>query len=147
MGGVWKLEYVTPVLRYASGVILGVLAPPFILASLALTWIVAMTLTHPAYDPAKPLRVAISGEAVSKSSGAVVVVDSGRAITRQHCRGTCDDLRIEDARDTLDVLRVLDATGRCVACLDPPDSGGEGDGTWSVAGVQKLVIAKERLRD
>lgn len=136
------VKFLGGVLRFSAGFVLGVLALPFLAMTLGLAWVAVMSLTHPAPDPPQPFRLVVSGRDVSESAGAVIFLKGAGGVAQQRCRGTCDDLRLEDERGELDTVRVLDGRGACIACLKQPRSGGGRDGSWWVSGAPKLVIAK-----
>ena len=85
------------------------------------------------------VQVLTDGGDISRAGGVrVTVADKGAAL-QQLCRDYCDDLDVtaEDVPDTVFWVRVVDASGRCIAC-DPGRYVSNGHAMpitqWRVAG-------------
>ena len=138
-----RLSAVRQMLNFLGGVFVGlVLAPAGVLAAVTL-FILILSITHPPNAPAGPFLLATSGADISRSGGSVIQVRRQLDEFRQDCRGVCDDVRFEDAKGELLVVRVLDARGACVVCRetsgDRPSAASE---RWRISGAPRLLITK-----
>lgn len=127
------------VLNFAGGFFAGLLLLPA--AGLGVLAVVVLAASHQPNRLTEPFRLTTSGVDISRAGAAVVVVRRLADTIRQDCRDACDDLRLEDQRDDLLAVRVLDARGVCVACRDVPQTYLRPVARrWSVAGAPRLSI-------
>jgi hypothetical protein len=102
-------------LRFVGGFALGVLALPA-LAALGLAGLLAISI---AFGGSQPREISASfwtwGWDVTRAGGASLLVRQDRgAVTKQRCRGACDDLVFW--YEPAELVEVRDAKGACVVC-------------------------------
>jgi hypothetical protein len=112
-------------------------------------WFLNHWLT-PAHSSGFNVDVASAGADVSRGGGVVLVIRDKRGSLTQTCRGACDDLRYQAHDDETDYeVRVLDASGACVACDRPRGiMGGYGGWShrWVIAGQRPLkIVVSDRI--
>lgn len=120
-------------LRFAAGLVAGVLLVPF----LAVVGVVGMTATTTIGDwlgPEPPTRpwVEVLGRDVSAAGGVRVVLSDEHQVLRLDCREACDDL--VEVGGPVRRLDVRNATGECIACRQR-----EGSSWWKTRWKTWLV--------
>jgi len=110
--GIWR------VLRFLGGFLTGLLAiPAIVVGGFALLLLVSMAAERPTPKSGPAPAFAISGRDVSRAGGVTVTWARSDEVTRQRCRGVCDDLMF--GFDEAKAIEVLDAKGRCIVCRRP----------------------------
>jgi hypothetical protein len=103
-------------LRFSGGFVLGFLVLPLAFV----VWGAALITIDKVSRANGPVVIPTSfwtwGGAVTREGGASVVVTRGREVTRQTCRGTCDDLVFWHS--AAERVEVRDAKGRCIVCRE-----------------------------
>jgi len=97
--------------RFGGGFFVGLLAIPAVVAGAGALLVLAVLVARRPAPPEGPVSVYTSSGAKISRAGAVTVVWEGRdEITRQICRGRCDDLafRFEEP----EAIEARDASGR-----------------------------------
>jgi hypothetical protein len=136
------------VLNFLGGFFAGFLLIPAG-AALAVVLLVFGLAALPQADrgPVRPFVLTTVGADVSRAGGVEMELRLQGDELQLGCRGTCDDLRLQNERGDLDSVRVLDVHGKCIICNKASDGHRSGSRQWSVSGAPQLAMRQEDVRD